>query len=546
MNSKWTIGRRLLGCFAGLLGAAAALGYFGFATVRSMDRRIDALVNNSARKVELVNQLNTAESDLLAAQRGLMIYAFARNPEWMERYRAQFIEKAAEIRKDLDEVQPLLVTEEARRYHADLLAQLEAWERVFPGILSLAKDGRTEEMMTAATEKTLPVHEKFTAAAEQFAGLMRSQMRAAAETSQSQSATNALIAVGLILLAVLAAIAGAWVLRATTTELRQIGADLGRGARRVGAASGQVSSASQALAQGASEQAASLEETSASAEEITSMTRKNAENSGAAAGVMEQVDRTVSDANRTLAEMVVSMQEINASSDKIARIIKVIDEIAFQTNILALNAAVEAARAGEAGMGFAVVADEVRNLAQRCAQAAKDTATLIEESISKANEGRAKLEDVNSSIAAITESARTVKTLVDEVNLGSQDQARGIDQIAKAIAQMERVTQKTAASAEESASASEEMSSQARAFQTLVDQLQGMVGAGGEELRVPGHADRPAKTQKPPGRVPPPAARPAPAGKTSGEAPHPATKVEVAPAAAARAEFPLDDDFREF
>jgi methyl-accepting chemotaxis protein/methyl-accepting chemotaxis protein-1 (serine sensor receptor) len=197
-------------------------------------------------------------------------------------------------------------------------------------------------------------------------------------------------------------------------------------------------------------------------------------------------------------------------------------------------------------MGFAVVADEVRNLAQRCAQAAKDTATLIEESISKANEGRAKLEDVNSSIAAITESARTVKTLVDEVNLGSQDQARGIDQIAKAIAQMERVTQKTAASAEESASASEEMSTQARAFQTLVDQLQGMVGAGGEELRVPGHADRPAKTQKPPGRVLPPAARPAHAGKTSGEAPHPATQVEVAPAVAARAEFPLDDDFREF
>jgi methyl-accepting chemotaxis protein len=178
------------------------------------------------------------------------------------------------------------------------------------------------------------------------------------------------------------------------------------------------------------------------------------------------------------------MQQINASSDKISKIIKVIDEIAFQTNILALNAAVEAARAGEAGMGFAVVADEVRNLAQRSAQAAKDTAGLIEESIATSREGSAKLEQVAGVIRAITESATQVKTLVDEVNMGSQEQSKGIDQIAKAVAQMDQVTQGTAASAEESASASEELSAQAQALNHIVSALGTLVGGGGNQATM--------------------------------------------------------------
>jgi methyl-accepting chemotaxis protein/methyl-accepting chemotaxis protein-1 (serine sensor receptor) len=169
------------------------------------------------------------------------------------------------------------------------------------------------------------------------------------------------------------------------------------------------------------------------------------------------------------------MNGINSSSEKISKIIKVIDEIAFQTNILALNAAVEAARAGEAGMGFAVVADEVRNLAQRSAQAARDTAGLIEESIAKSNDGKTKLEQVAKAVRSITESSGKVKTLVDEVKLGSQEQARGIEQVAKAITQMERVTQATAASAEESASASEELTAQSEALREIVVELAGMV-----------------------------------------------------------------------
>src|SRR5579871_6146545 len=259
--------------------------------------------------------------------------------------------------------------------------------------------------------------------------------------------------------------------------LRETVLEIGEGTEQVASAAAQVSTVSQQLAQGASELASSLQQTSASTEQITSITRKSADNAKAASELMVAVDQGVENANHTLAGMVRSMNEIKASSDRISKIIKAIDEIAFQTNILALNAAVEAARAGEAGMGFAVVADEVRNLAQRCAQAAKDTSALIEESIAKSGEGSRRLSEVAVSIQAITEGASKVKTLVDEVEASSKEQATGIQQISKAVSEMDQVTQKTAANAEESASASEQLSAQSQALLAVVEQLQALVGA---------------------------------------------------------------------
>lgn len=169
------------------------------------------------------------------------------------------------------------------------------------------------------------------------------------------------------------------------------------------------------------------------------------------------------------------MHDIDAGSDKIIRIIKVIDEIAFQTNILALNAAVEAARAGEAGMGFAVVADEVRNLAQRCSTAAKETAVLIDESVSNSKMGGTMIERVAGAVGGITTRTARIKALVDEVHMGSQEQAKGIVQVSKAIEQMQQVTQRTATTAEESAFASEEISAQAESMRSLVRRLENLV-----------------------------------------------------------------------
>jgi len=283
------------------------------------------------------------------------------------------------------------------------------------------------------------------------------------------------------------------------------------------------------------------------------MTRKNAENSKVAAEFTGEVEQRVTGANRTLEHMVASMTEINTSSEKVSKIIKVIDEIAFQTNILALNAAVEAARAGEAGMGFAVVADEVRNLAQRCAQAAKDTASLIEESMTKSDDGMAKSNQVAEAIRSITESVAKVKTLVDEVNLGSQEQARGIEQISRAITQMEQVTQKNAANAEESASASEELSAQAETMRGVVRELEALVGGGAQDINRVSHV--------PKGRANPGGISGTPVSRSGNiDQSLIALKSSVAhrsdrsgaatePVAAGkfdRDSLPLDDDFKEF
>ena len=260
-----------------------------------------------------------------------------------------------------------------------------------------------------------------------------------------------------------------------SNKLMGIVRSLSDGSSQVTSAVSQIAATSQTLAQGASEQAASLEETSAASQEIAAMNHKNADNSQYAAKEMAEVDRRIHASNAALGDLVSSMQEIKESGDNIAKIIKVIDAIAFQTNILALNAAVEAARAGEAGAGFAVVADEVRNLAQRSAQAAKDTTALIEESIAKSNAGNSKLQQITVVIQGIDESASRVKLLVDEVHQGSAEQARGAEQVSKAIQQMEQVTQSNAASAEESAAASQELSAQASAMNDIAHQLSEVV-----------------------------------------------------------------------
>jgi methyl-accepting chemotaxis protein/methyl-accepting chemotaxis protein-1 (serine sensor receptor) len=281
----------------------------------------------------------------------------------------------------------------------------------------------------------------------------------------------------------------------TSGTLQKAVAGLSGTAEQVASAAVQISSSSQSLAQGVSQQAASIAETSASSEEITTMTRRTADHSRTAAELMDQTHAVVTDANRTLEMMQASMRDINTSSDKIGQIIKVIDGIAFQTNILALNAAVEAARAGDAGMGFAVVADEVRNLAQRSAQAARDTAKLIEESISKSSEGRGKLDQLSIAVRAITEKADKAKALINEVRVGSEEQARGVEQIAKAMTQMEQVTQTSSASAQQAASAGESMSVQAKTMRQVAEDLEQLVGT------ARGHIAPPSQRQNTPYQV---------------------------------------------
>jgi len=254
---------------------------------------------------------------------------------------------------------------------------------------------------------------------------------------------------------------------------------LGGAAEQITAAAAQISSSTQSLAQGASQQAASIEETSASTTEINSMANRNSENSLSAATIVSDAAIGFAGTNTSLAAMVTAMTEIQESSQKIARIIKDIDQISFQTRILALNAAVEAARAGEFGRGFAVVADEVGNLAERCAKAANDTTSLIEDCIAKARVGMDRVDQVADEIRTLTAGSAQMKMMVDEISLGSKEQSKGIEHISNSIHNMEQVTQSNAAFAEETAAAADELTSQANLLNDMVERL-AAIGGGAE------------------------------------------------------------------
>ena len=277
----------------------------------------------------------------------------------------------------------------------------------------------------------------------------------------------------------------AWVLGRSISRPVQAGLRTMRevGDQAVGAAA-QINDASQSLAEGASEQAASLEETSASLEEMSSMTKLNAQHAGQAKELANQT-RTAAEAGaQEMSSMSQAMDAIKASSDNIAKIIKTIDEIAFQTNILALNAAVEAARAGEAGMGFAVVAEEVRNLAQRSAKAARETADKIEDSIQKSQQGVQFSGQIARRLEEIVTKARQVDELLVGIATASREQSEGVNQINLAVTQMDKVTQSNAANAEETAAAAREMDSQAKTLNEVVVELAGLVTGGGHHLEA--------------------------------------------------------------
>jgi methyl-accepting chemotaxis protein len=261
-----------------------------------------------------------------------------------------------------------------------------------------------------------------------------------------------------------------------TRPINRIIQVLSNGSEQVSSASTEVASSSQSLAAGSSQQAASLEETSASMEELASMAKQNSENATQANSLTHDTSITVGQANQSMIGLTTAMKEISAASDETAKIIKNIDEIAFQTNLLALNAAVEAARAGEAGAGFAVVADEVRNLAMRAAEAAQNTANLIETTVNKVKEGSMLVNKTAEAFSQVSTSTSKVNDLVKEIAAASQEQDHGVTQINKALAEMDRIVQQNAANAEESASASEELSAQAQQMKVAVNELVDVVG----------------------------------------------------------------------
>jgi methyl-accepting chemotaxis protein/methyl-accepting chemotaxis protein-1 (serine sensor receptor) len=537
-TSSWTIGAKIAAGVGALTLMLALSNWLGLWTAGALGGAYDHTANNTVRKIELAAIINKAGSDMAAGQRGLVLGTYAKNAAFAEAARQTYRDNAAKMKQALDDVQPLLAMEDGRETAARLTSELSQWLPIFAELERQAEagdpDGAAKTLWT-----TTALYRAVGADATHFAALQRTLLDADVAAAGQERSTARILMLLLIAFGLVAAALSAVAARSAIMAIQRLAAQLMEGSEQVASAAGQVASASQSLAQGSSEQAAALQETSASTEEIGATASKSADTSKTMAADMQAARGIVGSVNDAIERVGVAVAAINGSSDQIAKIIKVIDEIAFQTNILALNAAVEAARAGEAGMGFAVVADEVRNLAQRCAQAAKDTAGLIEESVQRSREGKLRVDEAGKAMEANVAISTKIGVRIDEISVSSQEQTRGIEQIGRAVSQMEQVTQRNAANAEESAAASEELSSQAEALRGIAGELGRLVG--GEEEGDRKGKNRRAAPAKVAGRH---TASLAALSKSVGRTAAGPTLVHAAPApslAMARDSFPLDD-----
>jgi methyl-accepting chemotaxis protein len=470
----WTIGKRLTWGFCAVVAIAVVLGAFSFLQLRVIQESSRLITDIAVPGVKASGQMTSLSKDIRGS---ILQHILSGDPAEKARLEARMQELAATVDTVLEGYERTVADPSDKQKIVHLKNALHDYRETRDSrVLSLSRENKQAEAFDAFKTVLTPVMTRY------FDALGAIEKESSDKATRYDEAIASAISsaeiglvIGILAAFLISACVGSFIVRSTNQALRTSVTALTAGAQQVVAASGQVSAAAQSLSQGANEQAASLEETSASIEELGSMSRQNAVNSRTAASIMAEVDSRVGESNAALRDMLGSMSAIQDSSKKVAKIIKTIDEIAFQTNILALNAAVEAARAGDAGMGFAVVADEVRSLAQRSAQAARDTAGLIEESMATAHGGDKKVAQVATAITGITESVATVKRLVDEVSAASQQQTQSLDQVSVAMSQMGKVTQTTAATAEESAAASEELNAQAETAMTVVESLQALV-----------------------------------------------------------------------
>ena len=485
---------KLMGSFAALVTMVVVLSLCALQGIRSLGGSLDTAVNSTARKAQIAAVMHSgvyqmrvhaalAEISLL----NTMIHAvkgsngeetectMCHTPERVDANRDAFLALAARLTQQATAMRALVRTSAEKTSLDALQAGLASWEPLYRKYLDLAvrKDfPQAHEIMVGQIYPVLPkiVEAADTLNAEQQRQLAEARTAADRQVSLSFWAVSLAVAFGLI-----SGVAGLWVVRQVARSLRQSTRQLLEMSQQVACAAEQIAQSNQSLAQGVSQQAASLEETSAATAEISSMTQKNASVTRDVAQVILSETGLVDEANHKLDDMLASMREIVVSGGKITKIVKTIDGIAFQTNLLALNASVEAARAGETGLGFAVVAQEVRALAQRSADAARDTAELVSASVDAGNTGRTQLDAVAAVIGSITERTLKVKQLIDQVNQTGQEQAQGLEQIARAMAQMDQVTTTTAATAEQRAAASEQLSAQSHAMRDVITALQAMV-----------------------------------------------------------------------
>jgi methyl-accepting chemotaxis protein len=475
MNMK--LSTKLLGSFLVLAVLTGVVGFIGIRGILTVD---DADTMLYERVTVPLGQLGVITQDFQRVRVNARDMIAAQDPEKIK----YFIDRIKTLRGDIDKAaadyEKTIITDEGKTQFRKFVDARSAYGKDIDRMVEFAlanKDAEALAVLQGDGAKSSRAEQDI------IDEMMKSKLAIAKATSDGNTATAktaVYTSAGVAILCFCIAVFGGIFLSLSITRpINRVVAGLTDGADQVSSAAGQVSSSSQSLAEGTSEQASSLEETSSSLEEMSSMTKQNADHANQAKAMMTEANTIVEKVNHHMTDMAAAIVEITKSSEETGKIIKTIDEIAFQTNLLALNAAVEAARAGEAGAGFAVVADEVRNLAMRASEAAKNTSNLIENTIKAVRKGN---EMTNATQEAFKENAaisKKIAQLVDEIATASEEQSHGITQVNTAVAEMDKVTQSTAANAEESAAASEELNAQAEQMKVFVEDLVKVVGGSG-------------------------------------------------------------------
>jgi methyl-accepting chemotaxis protein len=469
MQVKAKLGTRIILGYGVMLAVVFVIVGVALYSMAHINNKMRVIMDN-AEKIKMIDTLRMVSLKMSKNTRGTIIYS--NEPETLERINEDIKAVRDTSAKTIEILNKLPLTNEEKNEYENFLATRTQSIPISNQITALIAAKKTAEAASLLESTSEPLVQQTMDIQERLANLVEAES-AAANQNATNTYTNSFGS--LLILVVICIILGAGgaflVTRSITKPVNLIVAGLTEGSSQVAAASIQLTASAQQLSQGSAEQASSIEETSSTLQESSSMLQQNTATTIQAAQLSEQANQSANKGSNEMLEMVNSIQEIKKSSGQISRIIKVIDDIAFQTNILALNAAIEAARAGEAGMGFAVVAEEVRNLAQRSAQAAKDTTAIIETNIELSNKGVSVSERVYGALKEITAQSKKVSELMDEIAAASQEQAQGVEQVNKAMGQMEKVTQQNAANAEESASAAEELNAQAESMHRIVQEL---------------------------------------------------------------------------
>ncbi|SDU22543.1 methyl-accepting chemotaxis protein [Verrucomicrobium sp. GAS474] len=512
---NWTIRKRVIFGFALVIGLSIVIGLFAINRISGLKSDIDDIATNWTPSVNALTKIESQVGTLRRENLLMLLTAATVSIDAGQEVSKKVVQEEADLAKMIADYKTLVEgdTGEMKLYE-EMAATSKPYFDAINEVSALLRSGQLSAAEELRAKKASPAGNALVKAIDAEVEFNQSHLTNQANLSNKVASMAVMgIGIGLGVSVGLALLIGIAIVSGVNLSLNRIGEILKGSSSQVASSSGQVSSSSQSLAEGASQQAASIEETSASIEEISSMTRKNAESADHARTISAEtrnaaeqgVARTHEMKTATQAiltasrEMGSAIQDIKKSSDDVSKIIKTIDEIAFQTNILALNAAVEAARAGEAGAGFAVVAEEVRSLAQRSANAAKETARMIEASAAQSLRGvevntqvsmrideiSRKSEGVAQSLEEIVGRVREVDELVSSIAMASKEQSTGLTQITIAIEQMDKVTQSTAAAAEETSAAAQEMNNQAGEMEGAVGSLMGLINGGAGTGAVP-------------------------------------------------------------